>query len=104
MDTPIIHILIDEDGIARTINRRVKVKMIAQKHLMGGEPLTVVAKQYGIELADVYAALAYYYDNQAELDAEFTRDEANVKAVGVSGADLKARIVHRMTGDEPQQR
>jgi hypothetical protein len=56
MLTPVVHILIDENGVARTINRRVKVKMIVQKHLLGGEPLLAIAEHYGIDLADVHAS------------------------------------------------
>ena len=97
MIAPVIHILIDEEGIARTINRHVKVKMIVQKHLTGGETLPVIADHYGIDLADVHAALAYYYDNQTVMDAEIARDEALIQQVGVSGADLKAKIRQRIT-------
>jgi len=60
MLTPVVHILIDEDGSARTINGRVKVKMIVQKHLLGGESVQAIADHYDIDLANVYAALAYY--------------------------------------------
>ncbi len=100
--TPVVHILIDEDGSARTINGRVKVKMIVQKHLLGGESVQAIAAHYEIDLANVYAALAYYYDNKAEIDAEISRDEALIQQVGVSGADLKAKIRQRMTrrGDQ----
>lgn len=97
MLTPVVHILIDEDGSARTINRRVKVKMIVQKHLRGGDSVQAIADHYGIDLADVHAALAYYYDNKAALDAEIARDETLLQHVGVSGEDLKAKIRQRMT-------
>jgi uncharacterized protein (DUF433 family) len=65
MDVPILHIQIDGEGTPRTINRRVKVSMIAQRHLKAGETVEAIAAQYGITLADVYAALAYYCDNRA---------------------------------------
>ena len=96
MDAPVTHILIDESGTPRTINRRVKVKMIIQKHLAGGEGFQDIAAHYGIDLADVHAAMAYYYDNKAAMDADFVRAEALVKEVGVSEAELKEKILHRM--------
>jgi uncharacterized protein (DUF433 family) len=96
MDAPVLHILIDAEGIPRTINRRVKVKMIVQKHLFAGEPLWDIANHYGIELSDVHAALAYYYDNREQMDADFERSEALLKEVGVSGEELKAKIQQRM--------
>ena len=95
MVAPVIHILVDETGLACTINRRVKVKMIVQRHLVAGETLPTLAEHYGIDLADVHAALAYYYDNQAAIDAELARDEALLHEVGVSGEELKASIQGR---------
>ncbi|MCA9893300.1 MAG: DUF433 domain-containing protein [Anaerolineae bacterium] len=68
MQAPIIHILIDEQGTPRTINGGIKVHMLAKKYL-AGEPATQLAEHYGIALADVYAALAYYHDNRAYFDA-----------------------------------
>lgn len=96
MDAPVLHILIDNDGIPRTTNRHVKVKMIAQKHVFAGETPEEIAAQYGIDLSDVYAALAYYYDNQAAMDAIFERSEDLLKEVGVSGEELKTKILQRM--------
>lgn len=103
MIAPVIHILIDDEGIARTINRRVKVKMIVQKLLVGGETPPAIADHYGIDLADVHAALVYYYDNQAAMDAEFARGESLIQQVGVAGAKLAAQIQQRMSsqGDHP---
>ncbi len=68
MDVPVLHIELDEQGTPRTINRRVKVRMIAQKHLQAGEPVEAIAEHYGITVADVYAALVYYYDNRASFE------------------------------------
>lgn len=99
MNTPVVHILIDEYQVPRTINQRVKVKMIIQKHLAGGEPVQAIAEHYGIELADVHAALTYYYDNQAQMDAEFEREEALLQEVGVSGAALRESIQRRTRHD-----
>jgi len=35
----------------------------------------------GIALGDVYAALAYYFDNREEIEAEFRQDEEKVQFV-----------------------
>lgn len=101
MQAPILHILIDNDGIPRTVNCHVKVHMIAQKHLIAGERVEDIANHYGISLADVYGALAYYYDNRAyfeqrERDLQPLIDEAKRYS-----EDLKARILNRMNqGDK----
>ena len=67
------HIFIDEDDVPRTVNRRVKVKMIAEAHIDAGLSASEVAEEYQISLSDVHAALAYYYDHRdwfAARDAE----------------------------------
>jgi uncharacterized protein (DUF433 family) len=38
-------------------------------HLYGKNSVEDVAEHYQIDLADVYAAIAYYYDNQAVIEA-----------------------------------
>lgn len=102
MKTPIIHIQLDEDGIPRTINRRVKVKMIARKHLEGGMSVADIAEHYDIELSDVYASIAYYYDNKAVMDAERDTNEALLQEVGISHDDLKATVLQRMADKQAE--
>lgn len=97
---PIRHIQIDDDGIPRTINRRVKVKMLAQRHIDGGESVADLAAHYDISLGDVYAALAYYYDNKEQMDADREANEALLKEVGISHEDFKAKILKRLADKE----
>ncbi len=87
--------LIVEEGVVRTKNRRVKVKMIAEKHLIGGESAADVAEHYGITLGDVYAALAYYYDHQAEFALEVARNQADLQAHGVNADEQLAELRRR---------
>ena len=96
MMTPVVHILIDENGTPRTVNQRVKVAMIVQKHLIGDASVDGIAAHYGIDLADVHAALAYYYDNKSAMDIDFARAEADVKRVGISGAELRSKVEQRL--------
>jgi uncharacterized protein (DUF433 family) len=81
-----------EDGVARTKNRRVKVKMIAEKHLISGESAAAVADHYAITLSDVYAALAYYYDHQAEFELEAARNQEVLKTYGISADEQLAEL------------
>lgn len=74
--------------------------MIAQKYVDGGESIDAIADHYGITVADVHAALAYYYDNLAHFaqrDAEIQPilDEAKRYTEA-----LNARIRRRMGGSE----
>jgi uncharacterized protein (DUF433 family) len=103
MDTPILHIEIDEDGIARTINRRVKVKMIAQKHLMAGESVAEIAEHYAITPADVHAALAYYYDNRDDFEEQERELRPLIEEAQKYSEELKAKILKRMQAQKPQE-
>jgi len=45
-------------------------------HAMRGYSADEVVDMFpGITLADVHAALAYYFDNRAEIEADFRKDE-----------------------------
>jgi len=96
MNNPVEHIQIDEDGVPRTINKNVKVKMIASKFLYADESAEDIAEHYGIAVSDVYAALAYYYDNKDEYDERERENMAYVKKHGISTeehlAQLRARL------------
>lgn len=96
MNAPVSHIMIDAQGVPRTLQRRVKVKMIVQRYLFAEEALDLIAADYGLSLADVHAALAYYYDNQTAMDVAFAEDETLIKQYGVDGATLKARALKRL--------
>jgi uncharacterized protein (DUF433 family) len=96
MDIPVLHIEIDEEGNPRTINRRVKVKMIAQKHLIGGEAIEDIAEFYGITLADVHAALAYYSDNRADFERRARELQPLIDQAQQYSTELKARIRQRL--------
>ncbi len=47
---------------------RIAVIDIATWHNQMGLPLELIAAKYHLPLAGVYAAMAYYYDNRAEID------------------------------------
>jgi hypothetical protein len=47
----------------------------------GYAPDEDVAMFPGITLADVYAALAYYFDNRAEIEADFQHDQQLAEAL-----------------------
>lgn len=49
---------------------RITVSDIVIWHLRFGRSLEEVAAHYDLSLAAVYAAIAYYFDNKAEIDEE----------------------------------
>ena len=69
---PVQRIQIDAKGIARIAGSRSRVSQIVVDH-GHMSPEEIVATFPHLTLADVYAALAYYYDHKAEIDREIAR-------------------------------
>lgn len=73
------HIEITE-GIAggkpRIAGHRITIQDIVIWHELLGRSADEIAAEYDLTLADVYAALAYYYDNRAEIDKSIKDSEA----------------------------
>ena len=101
MKEPVIHIQLDDDGIPRTINRHVKVKMIAQKDRVG-DTVNEITEHYSITVADVYAALAYYHDNLDYFDAQARELEPVIEEAKRYSATLKAKVLQRMTDQQAE--
>jgi uncharacterized protein (DUF433 family) len=53
----------------------VSVFRVAIWHKMGESPEAIVHKYGHLSMAQVYAAITYYYANQAEIDACIEEDE-----------------------------
>lgn len=47
----------------------IEVTTVAIAHIVHGQTPGAFAADYGVPIAQVYAALAYYYEHKAELDA-----------------------------------
>jgi uncharacterized protein (DUF433 family) len=74
------HIVLDENGIARIEGSRMKViHLVMEKMANGWSPEELQRQFPHLTLAKIYAAFAYYYDHQAELDAEIQRDQAEAE-------------------------
>ena len=80
------HIAVDPDmcgGKPHVAGHRVKVQHVAIWHeRQGKSPDEIVAEHPELTLADVHAALAYYYDHRDQIDAD-------IRADGVFAAGLK---------------
>ena len=58
------------------VGHRIRVQDVVVLHeIRGMSPKDIIAQFPGITLADVYAALAYYYDNQQEITDELRKAE-----------------------------
>jgi uncharacterized protein (DUF433 family) len=74
-------------GKARITGTRITVSDVVLCHLRLGLSLEEIAVQYNLSLASVHAAMAYYFDNQDEIDTEIERrrlDYAQGKAAAPS--------------------
>ena len=63
-------------GKPRIAGHRITVQNIAVWHERLGKSADEIAAEYDLTLADVYAALAYYFDHRAEIDRSIAEGEA----------------------------
>src|SRR5688572_14914789 len=68
-------------GRPRIRGRRITVQDIAIWHERLGKGADEIASEYDLTLADVYAALAYYFDHREVIDAAMTEDRAFAEAL-----------------------
>jgi uncharacterized protein (DUF433 family) len=71
---PVQRISVDKRGIARIAGSRSRVSQIVVDHRTLA-PEEIVETYSHLTLADVYAALAYYYDHKNQIDAEIQEGE-----------------------------
>jgi uncharacterized protein (DUF433 family) len=79
---------IDEQGVAWVSDTKVKVIEIALDKLVHGSSPEEIHFQYPhLSLAQIYAALAYYYEHQNELDSEIQHRWREVNSLAALEAD-----------------
>jgi uncharacterized protein (DUF433 family) len=80
-------------GKPRIAGHRITVQNIAIWHERIGKSADEIAAEYDLTLADVYAALAYYYDHRSDIDRDIGESEAFVKALKESvSSKLKQKL------------
>ena len=74
------HIALDVRGIAMIEGSRIKVMhLVLAKQSYGWSPEEMCRQFPHLSLAQIHAALTYYYDNQAEIDAQIVADREKCK-------------------------
>ena len=68
-------------GKPRIAGHRITVENIVIWHERIGKSADEIATEYDITLADVYAALAYYFDHRAEIDQGIEESRIFVKTL-----------------------
>ncbi len=65
----------------RIAGRRITVRDVALWHEYLGRSADEIAAEYDVTLAQVYAALAYYFDHRLELDRSLAERDALVEVL-----------------------
>lgn len=68
-------------GKPRIAGHRITVEDIVIWHERLGRNADEIASEYDLTLADVYAALAYYFDHRPEIDRSIEESRAFVEAL-----------------------
>ncbi|HTG18299.1 MAG TPA: DUF433 domain-containing protein [Blastocatellia bacterium] len=96
------HIELDERGIAWITGANTKViEVVLDKLAYGWSPEEIHFQHPALSLAQIHAALGYYYDHQAELDDEIVRQVKEVEALAEAAKDSPGRRRLRQLGLRP---
>lgn len=90
------HIEISSDiagGKPRISGHRITVQDIVIWHERLGKSVDEIATEYDLTLADVHAALAYYFDHRSEIDQSIVEGQLFVNALrSMTPSKLKQRL------------
>lgn len=78
------HIEITPDvtgGKPRIAGRRITVQNIAIWHEYMGLSADEIAAEHDLSLADIYAALAYYFDHRDDVEQQMAEDDTFVESL-----------------------
>jgi uncharacterized protein (DUF433 family) len=93
------HIVLDDQGRAWVDDTKVKVLEIVGEHLAYGWNADAIHENHpDLSLAQVYSALAWYYDHQSEMNEELARQEKRLQELRASSAPsaLASRVLRRV--------
>jgi uncharacterized protein (DUF433 family) len=89
----------DEQGTARITGVKTPVKMIVLDHIARGYSPAEIHFQYPyLSLAQIHAALSYYFSHQDKVDAEIDQDEAEADALfaAMPRTITRETLLHRL--------
>lgn len=96
---PLDYISVDTRGIAFLTGSRIKVMHLVQEKNACGLTIEQIHEGHNhLSLSQIYAAFAYYYDHQAEVDAQIEQsalfvEQMRAQATGqVTRAELEERL------------
>ena len=96
---PIDHIVLDPRGVAWIKDANTKVAEVAiDASTWKLTPEAIHAQHPHLSMAQVCAALAYYYDHQPEIDAQIARDVAETDALRAAAGESPVERKLRSAG------
>jgi uncharacterized protein (DUF433 family) len=84
-------------GKPRIAGHRITVETIVIWHERLGRSADEIAAESALSLADVYAALTYYFDHREEIDQSIAESEAFTVALRNS---TPSKLMKRLRGDD----
>jgi uncharacterized protein (DUF433 family) len=89
-------------GQPHILGHRIKVKHVAIWYeRMGMSPDEIVSSHPGITLAQVHAALAYYYDHRGEIERDIREGEAFADKIRAGAPSIFEKVRQRNGQDDP---
>jgi uncharacterized protein (DUF433 family) len=96
------HILIDDAGVARIDGTRMKVIHLVKEMLSRKAGPNELRDSFpDLSLAQIHAALSYYYDHQAAMDAQIKEDSLEFDAEKAKAVLTPGREKLRNSGQRP---
>jgi len=68
-------------GKPRIVGHRIKVQDVVIWHERMGKSADEISAEYDLALADIYGALAYYFDHREEIDRDILEGDAFIRAL-----------------------
>lgn len=100
--TPTAHIHLDERGVAWIDDTNIKVvEVVLDRRAYGWSPEEIHAEHPGLSLAQIHAALSYYYDHQQAIDAYIEQQLKWVEDMAAQAGDSPVRQRLRALGKLP---
>jgi uncharacterized protein (DUF433 family) len=89
-------------GKPRVAGHRITVHDIAIWHERMGKSVDEISVEYDLTLADVHAALAYYFDHREQIDQEIEESQAFVEALRQrTPSKVEQKLRERAVGGQP---
>lgn len=97
------HVVFDDKDRPWVKGTQVKVIEVILDHIAYGWSPEEIAYQHGklLNLAQIHAALSYYYDNKLEMDAEIERQLARLAELQAASPETPGRRKLRELGLRP---